>query len=91
MNWQPMPKPSIDQAAQTPGEYLTALCRESGRTQADIAEQLGMTARSFRVHLNGQRKKTALSYAMQYAVESIVGAQVVRKVRRALGQPMPRK
>ena len=90
MEWLPMIAPDASQAAPDAGQYLTALCRESGRTQAAIASQIGMGEVTFRKYLNGTRKTASTIYLLQYAVEGAVGAKVVRRVRRAFGIKMPR-
>lgn len=90
MTWRPMPPPGIEQYAEQFGPYMTALCREAGVSQAAIAADIGYTDRLFRGYLNGERTTRTACYPLQYLVESYVGADVVRKVRRQFGMSMPR-
>lgn len=88
-NWTPTPPPSFDERAEDPPRYMTDLCAESGRTQAELAAQIGMESRVLRLWLNGQRKTAATQYLLQYALESAVGGKVTRRVRRKHGMRMP--
>ena len=90
MQWKPMPRPDATQLVASTGEYMTALLREAGITQAAAGQQLGMTPRVMRTYLNGQRTNPAGLYQLQYAIESMVGATIVRRIRRGLGLSLPR-
>lgn len=88
-DWKPMPPPSIDQLAPDPGGYMTALCAESGMSQAAVGSVIGLEPRTMRRHLNGSNKLDAKLYATQYVIESLVGAGITRRVRRQFGMRMP--
>ena len=90
MSWKPMPSPDAAQLVEDTGRYMTALLREAGLTQAATAKRLGMSARGLRVYLNGQRSTASLLYQLQYAIESLVGSTITRRIRKKFGLSLPR-